>query len=153
MTRIGLIAVVAMVVVIGIIAMPSLVHADYAQESCEISSESDYAVIWLDEASKVGQHRPLKYNVQFDPSGVTFRLPPEFYAPDWTQVDDIEMQFDDRESKSGLLRLHMHNTHGSAYVETVGRVQRSCWNDVKKYIHERVDRKGTIVYMSEATAK
>jgi|SRR5581483_8035258 len=151
MTRIGVIAVVAAVVVIGIFAMPSLVHADYVQVSCEVDNKS--AIIWVDEASKAQQHPPLQYNIEFEPSGVAVRLPPQFYAPDWTQVDDIEMRFHDRESTSGVLQLHVHNTNGRAYVETVGRVKRSCWNAVKSYIRGHIESKGTVVHMSETTAK
>jgi|GEM_PF-6409666 len=153
MTRISVIAIVAAVVVIGIFAMPSFVRADYVQVACQINNESDYAVIAVDEASEAERHPSSKYNVQFDPAGVTVRLPPQFYAPDWTQVDDIEMRFHDRESTSGVLQLHLHNTNGRAYVETVGRVKRSCWNAVKSYIRGHIESKGTVVHMSETTVR
>ena len=81
------------------------------------------------------------------------RLPPQFYSPDWRQVDGIEMRYLDRESRSGVLQLRLHNTNGSAYVETVGRVQRSCWNAVKSYISGHIENKNTVIHMLETTAK
>ena len=143
---------VSMVPVIGILAITSLFHTDYAQVSCEIDNESDYAIIWVDEASKVVQHRPLQFSVQFDPKGLVVRLPPQYYAPDWTQVESIEMKYHDRNSKSGLLQLYLYDTDGSVYIERVEHVERPCWNSVKKYILEHVVSKGTVVRFSETRA-
>lgn len=147
------IGIITLVVVIGAVATPSIVRADYAQVSCDVDNESDSAIIWVDDASRVEKHPALNFNVEFFPSGVAVRLPPQFYAPDWTQVENIEMQYPDRESKLGLLQLRIHNIGGSMFIQTVGRVERSCWNAVKKYIRQHVESKGTTVHVSETIAK
>jgi hypothetical protein len=135
----------ASVVAIGLLAVRLSVLAGYAQASCEVGNDS--AVIWVDDLSRIRRHEALLYNVEFSRSGITVRLPPEYYAPDWTQVDSIEMKYRDRASPSGILQLHLHNTDGSAFVETVGNVKRSCWNSIKAFIRRHIETHGTAVRM------
>ncbi|HLZ66163.1 MAG TPA: hypothetical protein VKQ29_08020 [Aliidongia sp.] len=142
-----------MVVGIGFIAMTTATHADYIQVSCEIDNDSDYAAIWVEDDSKIERHPYLRYNIQFAPGGIAVRMLPQFYGQDWAELEDIEMRYDHRESEFGLLQLRLHDTGHPSFIQTVGRVKRPCWNAVKKYIREHIESKGTVVHISETTAK
>jgi len=121
----------------------------YAEVSCEINDKSDYAVIWIDESALAQKKRPLKYNVQFDPAGVVFRLPSEFYAPEWPQIENLTMHYADSKADSGILQIQEHNVGGKSRLQMVGTVKRLCWNSVKRYIDTHVRSKGVAVHMSE----
>ena len=126
--------------------------ADYVQVSCEVTPA--YAVIWIDSPAESARHAPLRFNVQFDPNGVVVRLPPQFYGPDWSQIEEIEMAYKGKLSESGELRLRIRdNPGGLDSVQTIGRVQRSCWNDVRSYIRGQVEAKGIAVRVSETITK
>jgi hypothetical protein len=147
-------------VIIGIVAVSALGsamamsfdRATYVEESCEVDAGSDYAVISMDTVSAVGKHLPSRYNIQFDPKGIVLRFPPEFYAPDWTQIEDISMKYLNTRSGSGILAIRLHDIGGNPRLETIGSVKRSCWETVKKYIRTRVGGKGIQVRMSESIA-
>jgi hypothetical protein len=103
----------------------------------------------MDEASQVKEGALARYDIQFDLTGVTFRFPPEFYAPDWSQIEDIKIQYRDAKAESGRLELRVHNTNGRRFTEVVGNVERSCWVTVKEYIHKNIFNRGIAVHMIE----
>jgi hypothetical protein len=141
---------VAALGVMGIAAALSHDQRQYEQTKCEIDEQSDYALIWMKDASKVGKGAHL-YSIQFEPSGLTVRFPPTYYAADWGDTE-VVFEYPDNKAAWGVLKLRSKGTFGWN-VETIGRVQRPCWTAMKKYIREHVESKGTVVHISETTAK
>ncbi len=147
----GLGVVGLIVVVVAAVAMASLSRAEYVQTSCEIDPQSKYAVIWMQDAEALGKPNVHSYSIAFEPAGLTVRFPPTYYAPEWGDTD-VVLEYPNEGASSGVLKLRSKGTLGWS-VKTIGRVQRPCWNAVKKYIREHVESRGVVVHISETTAR
>jgi hypothetical protein len=131
---------------VGLFAVACHASEEFKQVLCNVDESSDVAIIWVDDESKP---KGLRFNVQFEQNSIVFRLPPEFYAPGWQQIEEIQMDFPNKESLSGMLRVHLHNTDGSHYVQVVGKVERSCWHSVDAFIRHRIVSQGVKVNLRE----
>jgi hypothetical protein len=140
-------AVGAAVAFLGVLVAASFGSTEYVQTSCEIDNRSNYAVIWLQDSATVGMPHVHKYSIQFEPAGLTVRLPPTYYAPEWGDAE-VVLEFPQKDATSGVLKLRSKGMLGSS-VKTIGRVQRACWNAVRRYVTEHVQRKGVVAHMSE----
>ncbi len=136
---------------VGLGAALTPAQASYVQVSCEVTP--DYAIIWVDEVANAASRASLRFNVQFDPTGVVVRLPPQFYSPSWSQIQKVEMAYGSETSNSGELHLRIRDSAGLERTETIGTVRRSCWDRVRNYIRRQIEAKGISVHLSEAIAK
>lgn len=143
--------VAVLVIAVGVLMAASFARTDYVQTSCEIDDQSNYAVIWMQDSAAIGKPNAHAYSIQFEPAGLTVRFPPTYYAPEWGDTD-VVLEYPNEGASSGVLKLRSKGTLGWS-IKTIGRVQRPCWNAVRKYIREHVESKGTVVHISEAAAK
>lgn len=144
-------AAVAALGAMGFAAALSLDEKQYEQTKCDVDEQSDYALIWMKDTSAPEKTKPHLYSIQFEPSGLTVRFPPTYYAPAWGSTD-VVFEYPDKEAAWGILKLRSKGTFGWK-VETIGRVQRPCWTSVRRYIREHIESKGVVVHILETTAK
>jgi hypothetical protein len=123
----------------------------YVQSGCEID-DAHYAVIWMNEQSQVGKESARAYSLQFDPSGLVVRLPPFYYAPDWEGTAVI-VDYQSTDANAAILRLQVQSAFGIKSTQTIGLVQRDCWEKVKSYFQRNIVSKGIRVNLVEVVPK
>lgn len=143
MTRNSLIALA--IVVPGAVATWFFLQPDYVQTSCDID-ENHGVAIWMGQSSEIGKR--TGNDIEFQINGVVVNLSPIFHFEDWKDVE-LVMEYSNNESNHGVLRLRHPQAPFWERTETIGTIQRSCWEAVKKYLGAQVRKKGIVVHVSE----
>jgi hypothetical protein len=120
---------------------------DYVQTRCDIDNER--AVIWMATPSDVRNGHNFLYNIDFQFPGPVIRFPPQFYAPDWKDIDNITMEYPNRNSNTGTLSLHVREANGSVYIQRIGLVKRDCWNKARRFVEQVLSVRGPVVRVIE----
>ena len=121
-------------------------HAELRQFSCEL--DNDYVAFVLREVADMGTVGARSYIVDLQARGPTLRLPPEYYAPDWHDVEDIEFRPINVDVGYGKLSFRIRQSSHS-FTQPIGIVQRACWNAAQQFIA----RKGIVVHETEPGAQ
>ena len=119
---------------------------DFRQLACNVDKRLELAIIWLDNDPAYA--RNPRFNVQFDRRGVALRLPPEFYAPAWDDIDEITTVFPSKKAGWGILRVRVHES-GRQYIQTVGNIGRSCWDATSALLRDHIVAQGKRVKVLE----
>ena len=120
---------------------------DYLQSGCEVDNER--AVIWMATPSDIREGRKNLYNIEFQPQGSVIRFPPQFYAPDWKDIDSITMEYPNRNADTGKLFIRIRETSNSTYIQRIGLVKRVCWNKAERFIKQVLSIHGVVIRLIE----
>jgi len=131
----------------GAIAASLFGREEYAQTRCDVDNEG--AVIWMATPSDITGGRSFLYNIDFQFPGPVIRFPPQFYAPDWTDIDNITMEYPNRNADIGELSLSIRESNGSIYTQRIGLVKRDCWNKARRYVEQVLSVHGPVVRVIE----
>jgi hypothetical protein len=133
----------------GLILASADVPSEFTSVGCDVTSE--YATIWLKEQAHLADRTAHQFSIQFNSDGLVVRLPPTYYAPDWSQIDTVSMKFQSETAGSGRLNLRIHNVgEAVSYDQPVGTIQRGCWDSIRRYLHTNVEAKGIIIHWDES---
>jgi hypothetical protein len=102
------------------------------QVSCGL--DDSVLSIGLRIASEIKTAGAHTFLVDFQQEGPVIRLPPEYYAPDWADIEEITFQSIGLTKSEGRLSLKVRGGTGSVYVQPIGVIQRACWNAAKSYL-------------------
>jgi hypothetical protein len=110
--------------------------AEMRQFSCEL--DNNYVAFVLREASEMGTVGARNYIVDFQQHGPTIRLPPTYYAPDWSDIEEIRFEhLGGEDAGYGRLSLRIRSAQEPTYTQQIGIVQRTCWNAAKGFLGSR----------------
>jgi len=101
------------------------------QISCD--QENGFPSIALRKTSEMNTAGARTYIVDFQQDGPVIRLPPEYYSPDWKDVEEITFSTIDNARAKGRLTLKIRSGSGAVYVQPIGIIERACWNATKSY--------------------
>ncbi len=143
--RIFVIALVSLLAC-GAIAASPFEREEYVQTDCSIidNDSTQSASISVETPSGIKEGHKFRYDIDFQPGGPVVRLPPEFYAPPWTDIKSITMEYPSRDADSGTLSLKLNGLAGE-YTQPVGKVQRACWKTIRSYIERKFPDHSPIV--------
>jgi len=132
--------------VYGAVSTASQGHEGYTQTSCEIIDNdlTHSAAISVATPADIREGRALLYDVEFQPQGPLIRLPPQYYAPAWKDIDHIAMEYPSADADAGILSMRIKGIVGE-YKQPVGKVKRACWNSVRAYIERKFPDHSPIV--------
>ncbi len=144
MKALGIILIVLLAC--GAIAAPPADREERAQTRCEIIDDtlSHVAAISVATPSDISEGHEHLYDVEFQSDGPLIRLPPQYYAPYWSDVTDITMEYPSRSANEGTLSLKIKGATGE-YTQPIGKVQRACWKTIRSYIERKFPDHSPIV--------
>jgi hypothetical protein len=96
--------------------------------------DNGFVSFYLRKESEMGTVGARSYIVDFQDNGPTIRLPPEYYAPGWDQIEEIAFESIGPSKVEGRLSLKVRGGFGHVYVQPIGIIQRACWNAAKDYL-------------------
>jgi hypothetical protein len=108
--------------------------AELRQFSCSL--DNNWVAFELREASEIAKPGARTYIVDFQVNGPTIRLPPFEYAPDWRDVEEISFQYLEN-GDFGRLSLRIRSPLRPTYTQSIGVVQRACWEAAKGFLISR----------------
>jgi hypothetical protein len=120
------------VAISGAIALaPFSANAGYLATECKVELSDpgqNTFVVYL-----VNESHPDSgvYLVEFQKEGPLIRLPPEYYAMDWPNVEFLEFL---RPPSDTLGQMSIHARNGS--TQPIGKVKKSCWELLKRYLSD-----------------
>lgn len=109
--------------------------ADLVQLDCHVSG--GYVDISFFRPSETYNNvAKKKYgDINFQKTGLLMRFPPEYYVVDWSDVESISFQREEKGAQEGTLAVHFRELFGFLVVpHKIGHIEAKCWNEVRIFI-------------------